>query len=596
MLRALIYLRALSAKNWLLARARRLRQPKYLLGAIVGCAYFYFFFFRGLAGPRPGPQLDGPAREAIEAARAQLPADWLPAMTALGALALLALLAGLWLVPARRAALGFTEAEIAFLFPAPVTRTALVHFRLLSGQLRSLVGALVMTLFTGRAAVLGGNAVTHTLGWWLVFATLSLHHSGARFTLTQLAARGRAVWPRRLAIGAVLAAVVVTTLARALASAPPAAPAPGPAGLFPLAGLAVELAGTAPLSWLLWPVRLLVAPFLALDAAAFLAALAPALGVLGLHYLWVVRRAVDFEDAALEHAQHRADRAAAWRSGQRPGGAADKARPGPFHLRSTGRPEIAFLWKNLLSTWPYFTVRVWLGCAAVAVAASVWLGAQTIVPELATGAAVPLVVFAAYVLVVGPQFARQDIRSDLAHADILKTYPLPGWQIILGQLLAPAAILTGVLWLLLLAAAILLRPEGDAADAFTLAEHLAGTLALALVAPALVLLQLLVPNAAALVFPGWFQATRTRGGGPEVMGQRMIFFFAQLLAMAAALLPAAAVAAGVVLALHWIVGLAGAVACAAIAVLAVLAGEVWCGVRWLGARFERLDLSAELRA
>ena len=36
---------------------------------------------------------------------------------------------------------------------------------------------------------------------------------------------------------------------------------------------------------------------------------------------------------------------------------------------------------------------------------------------------------AVYMLVMGPQFARQDIRSDLQNADILKTYPLPGWRL-----------------------------------------------------------------------------------------------------------------------------------------------------------------------
>ena len=35
---------------------------------------------------------------------------------------------------------------------------------------------------------------------------------------------------------------------------------------------------------------------------------------------------------------------------------------------------------------------------------------------------------------------------------------------------------------------------------------------------------------------------------------------------------------------------------ATLAVLAVLIGEVWCAVRWLGQRFEKLDLSAELRS
>lgn len=595
MLSALLYLRVTSAKNWFLARVRRLRQPKYLIGALVGCAYFYFFFFRGI-GPPPTPRaLDPQTLAAIEAARAQLPAGWLPAMTALGALGLLLILSLMWIVPAQRAALGFTEAEIAFLFPAPITRPALVHFRLLSAQLRSLVGALVMTLFTHRATILGGNALTHALGWWLVFSSLSLHFSGAQFTLTRMGENGAVLWRRRAAIGALIAGVLAISVARALAGPKASAPLIEP-GLRPLAEFAIALTQTAPLAWLLVPIKLVLAPFLAIDAMAFLKVIGPALAVVGLHYLWVVRSAVAFEDTAVDYAQQRAARIAAWRSGRNPGAAAAKARAGPFRLPGFGRPEIAFLWKNLLSTWPYFTVRVWLGAAAVTIAGCVWLDRQTIVPELATGAAVPLLIFAAYLLIVGPQFARQDIRSDLAHADILKTYPLAGWQIVLGQLLTPAAILTGLLWLLLLAVAILLRPQAGDSEVHTLAAHVSALVALALLTPVLVLLQLLVPNAAALVFPSWFQATRARGGGPEVVGQRMIFFFAQLLTMLAALLPAAAVAVATVLALHWIVGIAAAVAAAGVAVLAVVAGEVWCGVWWLGARFEKLDLSAELRS
>ena len=85
------------------------------------------------------------------------------------------------------------------------------------------------------------------------------------------------------------------------------------------------------------------------------------------------------------------------------------------------------------------------------------------------------------------------------------------------------------------------------------------------------------------------------GGGPEVMGQRMIFFFAQLLTMALALLPAVAFAALLIVILQAFLGLAVAAAIASVIVIAVLVGEVWCGLWLLGARFEKLDLSAELR-
>ena len=45
---ALRYLLTRSLLNGLLVRLRRLRQPKYLLGALIGCAYFYFYFYRFL--------------------------------------------------------------------------------------------------------------------------------------------------------------------------------------------------------------------------------------------------------------------------------------------------------------------------------------------------------------------------------------------------------------------------------------------------------------------------------------------------------------------------------------------------------------------
>ena len=599
MLSALLYLRFTSLKNWFLARVRRLRQPKYLLGALVGCAYFYFFFFRPIGGGArrsAGRAASAQAIEAMEAARAAVPADWLPAVTAFAALALLAFMTLMWVVPAQRAALGFSEAEIAFLFPAPITRRALVHFRLVSSQLRSLLGALVMTLFSNRWSIVGGNALTHALGWWFIFSTLNLHFSGASFTLTRLADRGLGAWRRRALALAVIVIVVGITLARL--------PADGriPAmtdeiDLRPFTSWAIALTTTAPLGWLLWPFKLVLGPFLALDVHAFWLALGPALAVVALHYLWVVRTAVAFEDASVDYAQKRGARIAAWRAGERRGGAAPaRARPGPFPLASTGRPELAFLWKNLLSTWQYFNLRVLLITAAVIVGTCIWLNTHPTWRNLLPGLGWPALMFAAYTLIVGPQFARQDIRSDLVHADMLKTYPLPGWQIVLGELLTPAAILTGILWLSLLTVLFALRPTGVRMEWLTPQLRIAAGVGLAAVVPLLVTLQLLVPNAAALVFPGWFHLSRTRGGGPEVVGQRMIFFFAQLITMTVALLPPLGIAALLIFILQAFAGATLAVITAALFVLIVLAGEVWCGVWLLGRRFERLDLSAEPRA
>jgi hypothetical protein len=358
----------------------------------------------------------------------------------------------------------------------------------------------------------------------------------------------------------------------------------------------VALTTTAPLSWLLAPFQLVAAPFLAVDLRGFFLALGPTIAVLTLHYLWVVRSAVAFEDAAVDYAQKRGARLAAWRNGgRRPDDTFTKGRAAPFRLTDAGRPELAFLWKNLLSTWPYFTLRVWAIAALVVAGAGIWVRRNPEIQLLASTAGGVALIFSTYVLIAGPQFARQDIRSDLIHADLLKTYPLPGWQIVLGELLAPTVILTGVLWLTLLTAVVTLQPVGLGLTWLTPSLRLAAGLGLAVVAPVMVALQLLVPNAAALLFPGWFQMSRTRGGGPEVIGQRMIFFFAQVLTMLCALVPAILMGGAVILMLHWIIGLTAAVVCASLAVLVVLAVEVWAGVHWLGTRFETLDLSADLR-
>lgn len=599
MLSALLYLRLTSFKNWVLARVRRLRQPKYLVGAVVGCAYFYFFFFRHF-GESPAHKVRHAATtealRAIDAANATLPVEWLPATTALGALALLVFSTFMWVIPAQRAALGFTEAEIAFLFPAPISRRALVHFRLLSAQFRSLVGAGVMMLFSNRWTIIGGNAATHAIGWWFIFSTLNLHFSGANFTLTRLADLGLGAWRRRVLVLAGIAVVFAATILRLPADTP--LPALGSTvDLQPAADWLIRLTAIAPLSWLLLPFKLVLGPFLAVDATHFLHAIAPALAIVTLHYLWVVRTAVAFEDASVDYAQKRGARLAAWRSGQRHiGTTPTKGRPGPFHLASTGYPELAFLWKNLLSTWQYFTVRTLLVCAAVIIAGCIWLNSQALWRGFLPSIGVIALIFGAYTLVVGPQFARQDLRSDLVHADILKTYPLAGWQIILGELLTPIAILTGVLWLVLLVIAFSVHPHDDSLMWLTPPLRLTCALSLAAIAPALVTLQLLVPNAAALLFPGWFQTSRMRGGGPEVIGQRMIFFFAQLLTMQLALLPALGMGALLIFILQWLIGPVAAVSIAALVVLVVLLGEVWCGLWWLGERFEKLDLSTELKS
>ena len=54
MISALFYLQFNSVKNRLTLRFKRLKQPKYLFGAIVGGLYFYWYFGRVLLDRRGG--------------------------------------------------------------------------------------------------------------------------------------------------------------------------------------------------------------------------------------------------------------------------------------------------------------------------------------------------------------------------------------------------------------------------------------------------------------------------------------------------------------------------------------------------------------
>src|SRR5262249_24801567 len=164
MISALVYLQYHSIRNRLIRQFQRLKQPKYFIFAVVGVLYFTFYVNRwrmvapnsptaGSAGDRLLYQLIGAA-----------------------ALFLIVFLA--CIIPHERAALAFTEADVTFLFPAPITRRGLVHFKLLRSQTAILFTTLLLTLVTNR---LGGHAWTRALGSWLVLSTLNLHFLGSSF-------------------------------------------------------------------------------------------------------------------------------------------------------------------------------------------------------------------------------------------------------------------------------------------------------------------------------------------------------------------------------------------------------------------------------
>lgn len=583
---ALFYLRATGIRNAFAARIKRLKQPKYLFGAIAGAAYLYLTFFRQFRMHR---QLLAVAPADVSANLLDLyhsPSATVDAVL-LGIFVLL-----YWLWPRARAALTFTEAEIAFLFPAPISRRALIHYRIINLMLGLLMTSLIFSVLSSNTGFLPGNIVMRFVGWWMMLFTLGLHSIASSFMITRLFDRG--ITSLRRQVFVLLGAIAIISVLgwwtwRAL---------PFPVGNIMDAGTLKEyvtsLFNTALLSWLLLPAKLVIGPLLASNWITFVIALLPAALVAVIHYYWVIHAEVSFEEASIIKAEKRATKLAAIRAGRtRPGSGSPKVKKPPFDINFIRGPEIAFLWKNLLATATYLRLKtMWMVLLAVIIGCQWMTNGQH--EALRNTVSIMAAVFSAYALFFGPVIVRQDLRSDLLNADILKTYPLRGWQIVLGEVLTPVIVITVIFWLLLLIAALGVQTEHI--KWATPLIHWSGALAIAVIGLLLCTLQMLVLNAAAILFPAWVQINRNTPGGIEGVGQRLLFMAGLILIALFLLLPAALFSVLIFFLTKWLVGAVIAVTLASLTTIVILVVEIVFGLEWLGEKFEQFDLSAELRA
>jgi ABC-2 type transport system permease protein len=577
MLDAFLFLLSRSFVNRTRARLKRLKQPKYLIGAIFGLIYFYAYFFQFLfAWGRPGNDALGGTSEVMES---------------IGAVILFTLILGAWIFPQDRAALVFSEAEIAFLFPAPVSRRALIHYKLLKSQIAILFTVLLLTLLTGRFFT-SSQAWIRVLGWWVILSTLGLHLLGASFARTLLLERGISNWWRRIVVLALVAALVALTIIWARQTILPPI-IENPADWKAWSNYIQQLLATPPLSYLLFPFRMVLGPFLAKSPIEFAKTFPFAFGIILLHYVWVVRSNVAFEEASLALSQKYAEKMAAARAGKPLDAQPKKSSRAPFRLAPTGFPPIALLWKNLISAHAAFrsrTLLILVGPIIFVAIMAANINQRGGMVFLATASIIAAMCYICS-LFLGPQMVRCDFRRDLASVDVLKLLPMRGWQVVVGELLAPVVILTAIQWLLLLLLAILISSGGATMNLSFLPTG--WIFAAALITPFWNGVALLIPNAAVLLFPGWFQTRVDAPQGIEVMGQRLLLVFGQLFIIAITCVPAAAA---------FIVGffplqLAGAETIApvmgALGAIVVLAGETALGVRFIGKLFDQFDLAAE---
>jgi ABC-2 type transport system permease protein len=522
---ALLYLTVCSLRNRIRVRVQRLREPRYLGGLVVGILYFYFMLFR----PRRGrPMPEAPGAEQTLAVFSRFPA----AFEVLGAVGLFIITAIGWVLPnSGRPALTFSRADVQLLFPAPITRRQLIHYKILRSQ--------VGTAFASALVSLAFHAARITEQWLIVFVgtlvvmtTVNLHLTGVALRRDSLAEHGlsglRQAWlPLTLILTiafVIVQAIVGDWYTLSLLNRPSEVLRE------------IERIGTS------GAVRVVLAPFVLLIRLPlsstffeFLQALPMALALLFANYVWVVRSDAAFEEAAADYAE----RHAALSRETSVALAANRRRAEPFHLAPTGRPEVALLWKNLILASRAMSLRVLNRVLAVVLVSALLLSTRA--TTFGDALAGLCVIAAALATFFGAQSMRNDLRRDLSQLVTIKSWPMPGAAVVRGEVLAPTVILSAIVAILIVAAALLSRsvPFSGTMPPLLRLSYAAGAI---IFASGLVLVQVVIHNAMAVLFPAWAEVGASRSRGIDVMGQRLLLSFGLLVTLAVACIPAAAVA------------------------------------------------------
>jgi hypothetical protein len=308
-----------------------------------------------------------------------------------------------------------------------------------------------------------------------------------------------------------------------------------------------------------------------------------------LHVLWIVRADVAFEDAALEATARRTARLERWR---RQGGMATISRAEARTWRGLaehGHPGSAILWKNV--TRLIRTVRPAFALIMVGLMAlGLMLG---VVSEDQGDMALALVAglalsWAGMLSLLGPQWIRNDLRGELEHLPLLRTWPVSGLVVMTSEVASSALVLTGLQAVLGLGGMTALVLSGEV--------PIGSAQLVVLTVPALLLLlavnviALSIQNGGALLYPSWVR-TELRPGGIEMVGQQFLTAGASLLLLTVALLGPGLLGggAGYLLWPHlglWSLGPAALLAAAGLAL------EAFLILDWLGTRFEHFDPTA----
>ncbi len=565
---ALAFLIVRTVRNRFVTQFKRVKTPRYAVALLLGVGYIWLVFLRpGAVGATSGTVVN-------------------TVSTTLGTVAgfgLTVVIIFWWLRGGVQGSLAFQPAEVQFLFPAPISRRALLAYKIIRSQLLIIINAVIWAFLFRRFRLSLSGAELFATAWGM-FTVLSLHRLGT--ALVQLS-------PIHGVRKAVLIAAKLLAASAVIVIAIGALPVLRQLGSIDFSnGFAVfERTLNLPLqSYIILLMRLVIAPVMASSSEQWAKAFAIVLGIVALHVVWVLSMRVPFEEAATVASAEMAKRRAAFKD-RRAGGSAAivtvTVKRDWLPLAPLGRPAVAIMWKNTLAL-----TRA--GSLQSAVVLVVLLAVITrVISATSHGAAdaelaLPYLILAAFALFMGPRTVRNDLRQDLPNLPLLKTYPLSGAELVLAEMASPTLVLAIFQGLMLVVAYFVMPPSARAKldTATTIVAFVLVPLGLLAVNAVSIGIQ----NGAAVLFPGWVRLGPD-AGGLEAMGQNLLLTFGSMMALVIALF----VPVGVTVGATFIGGPARgapAIAVAGAIAIAVLIGEIWWLIGALGRVFEKMDPEA----
>jgi hypothetical protein len=603
MIGVLVRLQWMLLKGRVVRSIRLLRQPKYLVGFIVGAGWMGLWVVRPLLKSKlhfesaPGNPFG---------------MEFIPAIHQFAALAVTVALPLPWLLPWGRLGLPFRESELTMLLQAPLSRRQVIQYGLLKSEVGVLLSGFIIPLFVG----LGGPGARLLMGCgtWILFEFWHLNGKWrALFNLRQTEIPAALARTRRL----LLSIGLVGFYALLLLALKPFVTQVGAA----LSGMDYRqvAASLTAVTWppllkaLLTPAWWLTAPMFAGGGTAFVVAAAPMLLAIVVQREIVLRSKARFEESALEHATKEESKTSPTQRFAKISSRARSKRP--FELDHEGPPEVALVWKNAMRV----SRARW---ARIAYAGAALLFGIALLPAILRLHEITYAVLAALgavAMIMLPLLAgmtwNNDLRTELAHIELVRTWPVSARRFVLAEVLSPAlwsfvasAFGAGVVLTSLFGSRLrealtgqrsalgLLPKTGDfmgvdtgLATVLLFASFLPMAAAVSFISSAL-------QNLATLFVPAWMAHSADRSQGVAALGQRMLFSAALGLALLLALIPSALLV-GAAAGVQWWLGIPWSAW--AFPFWGVLAAAPQFALGWLivqvaGRLWERLDPSQEI--